>query len=103
MGILSDLIRAPIGQAPSRGRGIRDNRVPSMPSVTPPPLFESLRGITKRPEEQRFIERLDNEPIRDITTNFVPPALGRATTSPIAPPPVVEYQILDLIHLQHQT
>ena len=88
MGILSDLIRAPIGQAPSRGRGIRDNRVPSMPSVTPPPLFESLRGITKRPEEQRFIERLDNEPIRDITTNFVPPALGRATTSPIAPPPV---------------
>ena len=94
MGILSDLIRAPIGQAPSRGRGIRDNRVPSMPSVTPPPLFESLRGITKRPEEQRFIERLDNEPIRDITTNFVPPALGRATTSPIAPPPV-DRQILE--------
>jgi hypothetical protein len=130
MGILSDLIRAPIGQAPSRGRGmgaigarpdlpmppkrrrkgglagllqrVKDKRLErpistgggggsflkraarnvnqqirnvnqqggpqsgTMLPITPPPLFESLRGITKRPEEQRFIERLDNEPLRDV-------------------------------------
>jgi hypothetical protein len=66
--------------------------------VTPPPLFESLRGITKRPEEQMFIERLDNEPIRDILpdpadgltplppVNIGGPALDISKIPPMAPP-----------------
>ena len=57
-------------------------QVPLAPlPITPPTLSESFRAITKRPEEQMFIERLDNEPIRDITNNFGGVNLGGTPSS----------------------
>jgi len=49
--------------------------------IIPPTLSESLRAITKRPEEQMFIDRLDNEPIRDISNNFGGVNLGGTPSS----------------------
>ena len=60
------------------------------PSVTPPTLMEALGNITKKPEPIS-IDRLGNEPIRDITNNFVPPSgFGGIGARPDLPEPILQ-------------
>ncbi len=55
MGILSDLIRAPIGQAPSRGRGM--GAIGARPDLPMPPKRRKkggLAGLIQRVKDKRL-------------------------------------------------
>jgi len=108
MGILSDLIRAPIGQAPSRGRGM--GAISARPNLPMPPRRKGgLPGLIQRVKDKRlerpisigddgggFLKRAArnvNQQIRNVNQQGGPQS---GTMLPIMPPSIPGLNIPNL-------